>query len=134
MKAIQTISVLLAFSISCATFSAAAEDPWLAPSDAISQKNPIATSEESLSAGKVVYQKRCEGCHGESGKGDGPDSSDLSKKPSSFADKDLNEETDGALFWKIRTGRKPMPKYAAKLSEEDTWNVINFVRTFASKG
>src|SRR5258708_17278442 len=34
-------------------------------------KNPVATSAESIAAGRRVYQRLCTRCHGSQGKGDG---------------------------------------------------------------
>lgn len=113
----------------CASVAFAAE-PWIAPTDAKSVKNPVAADASSLAAGKAIYAKRCEDCHGKAGAGDGPDASDLSRDPATLYDEDVRSESDGELFWKIRTGRKPMPKYQTRISEEDTWHVINYLRTF----
>jgi mono/diheme cytochrome c family protein len=32
------------------------------------------------------------------------------------------------LFWKLTEGRKPMPSFAENYSDEDRWNVINYLR------
>ena len=45
----------------------------------------------------------------------------------------MREESDGALFWKITVGKKPMPGYGTRLSPADRWNVINYLRSFARK-
>ena len=39
------------------------------------------------------------------------------------------QESDGALFWKITHGKKPMPAYESRLSPTERWNVINYLRT-----
>ena len=35
-------------------------------------KNPVASSPESIAAGKATYQKNCRFCHGDDAKGNGP--------------------------------------------------------------
>ena len=46
-----------------------------------SQANPIAPNSTSIGAGKAVYTKYCEHCHGVTGKGDGPDGLLLNPRP-----------------------------------------------------
>jgi mono/diheme cytochrome c family protein len=110
--------------------SAASEDqqPWEAPSRAAKKKNPVAPDDASLAAGKAVYVKECLQCHGDKGKGDGPASKDLNPKPHNLCDDVVGKQTDGALFWKLTEGRKPMPSYDKTLSETERWQVINYVR------
>ena len=38
------------------------------------------------------------------------------------------------MFWKITTGKAPMPTFEKLVSEDDRWNVINYVRTLAPRG
>jgi mono/diheme cytochrome c family protein len=102
---------------------------WDAPASAKQTKNPISASESSLAAGKKIYFKRCVNCHGKTGNGDGPDATDLGIHPAKFSDPRMREESDGALFWKITHGKKPMPAYESRLSPADRWNVINYLRT-----
>lgn len=43
--------------------------------------------------------------------------------------KDLvQDQSDGALFWKITEGRTPMAAYKDVLTEEERWQLINFIR------
>ena len=37
--------------------------------------------------------------------------------------------TDGEIFYKISKGKTPMPNFASKLSEEDRWNLVHYVRS-----
>jgi mono/diheme cytochrome c family protein len=104
---------------------------WEAPASAKQTKNPISASESSLAAGKKIYFKRCVNCHGKTGNGDGPDAFDLGIHPAKFSDPRMREESDGALFWKITHGKKPMPAYESRLSPAERWNVINYLRTLA---
>jgi len=110
-------------------------EKWAAPAAEAAKKNPIPTSQSSIAAGEKIYTKRCAGCHGTSGNGDGPDAADLGIHPAKLSQV-AGGESDGALFWKITTGKKPMPSFGSgskRLSETDRWNVINYVRTLAKK-
>lgn len=106
---------------------------WIAPVRAAKKKNPIAVDDASRAKGKAVYVKECVSCHGNSGKGDGPAVKDLEKKPGDLISTKTQKQSDGALFWKITEGNKPMASYDKTLSEEDRWHVINYLRTLAPK-
>ena len=108
-------------------------DEWTAPARPAKKKNPIAVEAGSLEKGKAVYVKECASCHGDTGKGDGSAVKDLEKKPNDLSLAKTLDQSDGALFWKITEGNKPMASYEKTLSEEDRWNVINYLRTLATK-
>ena len=108
-----------------------ADEVWVAPRRATRKKNPIAMTSASIAAGKQVYVRECLACHGPLGKGDGPKAQDLGKKPGDLSGSKLKTETDGAMFWKISTGKKPMPIGEKLLSEKDRWNVVNYMRTLS---
>ena len=106
-------------------------DEWKAPARAAKKKNPVAADDKSIAAGKEVYIRQCLSCHGESGHGDGPAAKDLNPKPHNLGAPAVVEQTDGALFWKITEGKKPMPSFEKLINEDERWEVINYVRTFA---
>ena len=105
---------------------------WTAPAAAAKVANPIASNAQSIAAGKVLYIKNCNDCHGKKGKGDGPKSGDLDKSPKDFTKEAFQSQADGILFWKMTEGRKPMPSFKKDLSEEQRWQVINYVRTLGA--
>jgi mono/diheme cytochrome c family protein len=109
------------------------KEKWTAPAAEARKKNPVVSNEASLAAGQKIYLKRCIGCHGKTGNGDGPDAADLGIHPAKLSDPATREQADGALFWKITVGKKPMPKYGSRLSPTDRWNVINYLRTLAKR-
>jgi mono/diheme cytochrome c family protein len=108
-------------------------EKWIAPTAEARKKNPVAVSESSLGAGQKIYLKRCVACHGKTGNGDGPDAADLGIHPAKLSDPVIRQETDGELFWKITVGKKPMPNYGTRLSPNDRWNVINYLRSLARR-
>ena len=123
----------LALAAALAQDAGKSGDEWVAPSRAARKKNPVEANESSLGKGKAVYVKECASCHGDKGKGDGPAAKDLEKKPGDLTLAKTQEQSDGALFWKITEGNKPMASYEKTLSEEDRWHVINFLRTLTTK-
>ena len=112
-----------------ASVAIAAEEEWKAPARAAAKKNPIAADATSIARGKTVYTAECASCHGNSGVGDGPSAKDLEKSPGDMTK--LGSQSDGALFWKITEGKKPMASFAKKLSEQQRWDVINYMRTLS---
>jgi mono/diheme cytochrome c family protein len=109
------------------------EQKWLAPSVEAQKKNPIAPTPESIAAGQKIYSKTCAMCHGKTGDADGPAVIELNIHPAKLSDPQLATESDGSLFWKITTGKKPMPAYGKRLSETDRWNLVNYVRTLPKR-
>ena len=102
---------------------------WSAPAAEAQKKNPVAATESSVAAGRKIYSKTCAMCHGKTGDADGPAVIELNIHPAKLSDPKLANESDGSLFWKITTGKKPMPAYGKRLSETDRWNLVNYIRT-----
>ena len=134
------ISVLMVSVLTLVTFAysgggAAAADSmsgkWLSPAPSAAKKNPIAPTQDSIAAGQKIYSKTCAMCHGKGGDADGPAVIELNIHPAKLSDPKLANESDGSLFWKITTGKKPMPAYGKRLSETDRWNLVNYVRTLS---
>ena len=127
-----TLAALLAVPLVTLWADTAPSD-WKAPARATRKKNPISADDASLATGKAIFGKECVSCHGVAGKGDGTAAKDLEKKPGDLSKPSMWDQTDGALFWKITEGRKPMPSFEKSLSEDQRWHVINYVRTLAPK-
>ena len=106
-------------------------DKWLSPAASAAKKNPITSTAESIGAGQKIYSKTCVMCHGKTGDADGPAVIELNIHPAKLSNPQLAMESDGSLFWKIATGKKPMPAYGKRLSETDRWNLVNYVRTLS---
>ena len=102
---------------------------WIAPAAAEKEKNPIPSDAASIEAGKNIYKKSCNDCHGKKGKGDGPKSGELDKSPQDFTKEAFQKQSEGALFWKITEGRKPMPSFKHDLNKDQRWQVLNYIRT-----
>jgi len=101
--------VAFAYSRGGAAAADSMSDKWLSPAPSAAKKNPIERTQHSIAAGQKIYSKSCLLCHGKSGDADGPAVIELNIHPARLSDPQLNTEPDGALFWKITTGKKPMP-------------------------
>jgi hypothetical protein len=47
--------------------------------------------------------------------------------------REVQNQTDGALFWKIAQGKPPMPRFQDTLTAHQGWDLVNYVRTLASQ-
>lgn len=112
------------------------KNTWELPDDADKTKNPVSATPESIAKGKELYlgQKgNCIFCHGETGAGNEANLPRLRRKPADISNKErMAAMTDGELFWKISKGiRGIMPGREDRMSEEERWNVVNYIRTLA---
>jgi mono/diheme cytochrome c family protein len=116
--------------------SAMPHDPkdWPVPEAAKKMKNPVPRSNAALSAAKAIFNDQCVSCHGETGKGDGPDAMMYEVQPADLTDAHMmGMMSDGEIFFKISEGRKPMPAFKKSLTDEQRWQLVHFVRTLAPK-
>lgn len=90
-------------------------------------------------AGRAVYERRCAGCHGDKGDGQGPAAELLVPRPRDFTTGVYKIRTtaskipsDQDLFRVITEGMPgtSMPPWAV-LPERDRWNLVAYIKTFA---
>ena len=95
--------------------------------------NPFPATRESLAIGEGVYRAECQSCHGVAGRGDGPDGLLLRPQPADLRVHMAAGHTDAQLFSWLSNGVEgtAMPAYRERLSVEERWLVLNFIRTFA---
>lgn len=111
------------------------QNTWELPDDAEKTKNPTPSTPESVEKGKELYLARTKGncvfCHGETGAGNEASLPRLRRKPADISNKErMAAMTDGELFWKISKGiRGIMPAGEQRMSEEERWHVVNYIRT-----
>ena len=105
--------------------------PWVAPKDADNLKNALAGNTSYFADAKALYNANCSPCHGERGRGDGPAAAGLNPRPADHSSPAVQGESDGALFWKLSEGRAPMPGYKKTFTDQQRWELINFIRTLA---
>ena len=113
------------------------KNTWELPEDADKTKNPTTATPESIAKGKELYMERTKGncvfCHGETGAGNEASLPRLRRKPADLTNKErMTAMTDGEVFWKISKGIQGiMPAGERRMSEEERWHVVNYVRTLA---
>lgn len=106
---------------------------WIIPEEAKQRQNPLQSSPQVIEAARLLYKENCERCHGASGKGNGPESARQYPAPSDLTDaKRMNALTDGAIFYQISEGRRPMPSFKKRMTEDQRWQLVLFIRSFSS--
>ncbi len=105
-----------------------------APQAIDARRNPFPATPESLALGERVYRAHCQACHGADGYGNGPAAGGLYPPPTDFVVHFASGHThpDGRLYYWITHGiaGTGMPAFGGRLSEAESWHVINFLRTF----
>jgi mono/diheme cytochrome c family protein len=101
---------------------------------AAERKNPVKPTPEGIASAKKLYGYDCAMCHGAAGdgKGDAAASMNLTMKDWRSSGV-LNGISDGEMFDLIVKGKDKMIGEGDRLKPEQTWNIVNYVRTFAKK-
>jgi len=88
----------------------------------------------SIANGLHLYGEHCAVCHGVAGYGDGPAAPGLRPPPADLTARHTADHTAGDIFWWLTHGKPgtTMPGFAMQLSEEDRWDLINFVRALSA--
>lgn len=96
--------------------------------------NPIAADLESSTRGSSLYLANCANCHGADGNGNGPTAADLLPAPGALSPI-IRSSSDGELAHVITTGVSgtAMPAFATSLSENDRWDLVNYLRALSRR-
>ena len=122
--------LLICIAIGLAVFN---RRPWNIPAAEKERKNPLSYSQANVEAAKKIYSDQCANCHGDGGKGDGSDAMMYDPAPADLTDAaKMRKRTDGDIYYQITEGRKPMPSFKKKLTEEQRWQLVLFVRSLAA--
>ncbi len=99
--------------------------------DVVAYAMSLDASDALISQGKAVYRQNCSSCHGNSGKGDGPDAAALSAQPSDFTNQALMAQTSStSLYDAVTAGIIPdMPAYSSTLEDNERLAVVAYLRS-----
>ena len=101
------------------------QDPnWQAPSDAVSEANPLADRPELAAGGRKLFRRHCATCHANDGKG--------LKNAADLQLDVVQQQTDGVLYWKITNGnpRRGMPSFSS-IPDLQRWQIVLYLRSLA---
>ncbi|MGL2993633.1 c-type cytochrome [Flavobacterium sp. TSSA_36] len=120
--------VLFSFFVFGVQLAFCQESNWKAPVAADALKNPFKGNAKATVEGKHIFEQMCVLCHGVKGKGNGEAGLTLGTKPANFLAFKVKKESDGVIFWKITNGKSPMAGYDELLTEEQRWQLVNYIR------
>lgn len=94
----------------------------------------VAYNAVSVARGMRLYAPHCAGCHGPAGRGDGPLAARLVPPPSDLSEPHTALHTAGDIFWWLTHGKAgtAMPGFADRMTPEQRWDTINFLRAFSA--
>ncbi len=101
---------------------------WAAPVEEIKRVNPVEKTLRSIQNGKKLFLNNCSGCHGLTARGDGPDAEFLEPTPTDLKAM-AGHHSDGDQAWKITNGKDPMPAWGDMFSENQVWDIVNFIQS-----
>jgi copper transport protein len=96
--------------------------------------NPILPDASSIAQGADLYELHCQVCHGPQGRGDGPGAAGLMPPPVDFTAGHTDTHPEGDLFYWIQNGLAGgvMPAFGDRLSDEEIWHLVNYVRRLSA--
>ncbi len=98
--------------------------------------SPVAYTTQSIARGGRLYAESCAVCHGARGKGNGPAAATLKVPPADLTAAHVLAHSEGDTFWRLTAGMPEtgMPGFAEILSEDERWDLVNWVRTLPIGG
>ena len=105
-----------------------AQNPgWPVPDDQKGRICLVKFTPEIAKQGEAVYLKNCQSCHGLPTK---KNFAAITPSPGDLSEPKAGSQKDGELFYRLTTGKIPMPEFRNILSEDERWSVIAYLRTF----
>ncbi|MFT4536200.1 MAG: mono/diheme cytochrome c family protein [Saprospiraceae bacterium] len=98
--------------------------------------NPLPITEAGLDEGKELYVVFCATCHGEKADGNGylvRDGGAYPAQPANFLLEEHLKASNGRYYHAIMHGKNVMGGYSDKISYEERWNVIHYIRSLQAK-
>jgi mono/diheme cytochrome c family protein len=107
-------------------------------------KNPLPITDKGLAEGKELYTINCGICHGPKGAGGGYLTRDADPAKgitagaypvaaANFMTDTFTLATNGRFYHAIMHGKNLMGGYSDKLSHDERWNVIHYIRSLQAK-
>lgn len=127
MKALTKFLLVFAFIFGYSQMMNA-QSNWTAPASANNIQNPYKGNKTATAEGKKLFNQLCVVCHGNKGKGDGLAGMNLNPRPANLTSSKVQSQTDGAIYWKITEGKPPMPSYKQALTDQQRWQLVNYIR------
>jgi len=95
--------------------------------------NAMAPSPETVALGAQRYTFYCVQCHGPRADGYGTVGQSFAPLPANLKSSEVQEQSDGELFYKIRFGFNRHPALYSTATNDETWAVVRYIRTLANR-
>ena len=127
VPAILSLAVFVGAGLGIALAADQFRDRALSPEQA-SRGNPVDASPASIDRGRILFNRNCIQCHGETGRGDGELARTLPIPPANLYDH-IPYHPDQFFFRVLANGLSGiMPGFASSLGEDERWDIMNFLR------
>jgi len=124
---IRPIFVISSILLVCFPLFTSAQDEWVVPLHQGAKISPLLFDEDARKEGEALYARHCRSCHGDIGKNN---PATLTPNPGDPIEEKFKIKSDGALFYKITTGRGLMPQFATVLNDTERWQIIGYIRSY----
>jgi putative copper resistance protein D len=95
-------------------------------------RSPTGFTVASIARGEDLFATHCAGCHGTTGRGNGPNALALDMETSDLTADHVYAHPDGDLYWWIGHGfEETMPGFAGTIAAAARWNLIDFIHANA---
>lgn len=96
-------------------------------------RNPLRSTDQTLTAGAALYAENCASCHGPTGFGDGEEGRSLTPSPALLTYLvQMPMAGDEYLLWTVSEGGQrfgtDMPAFKDTLTEDQIWSIIAYMR------
>ncbi len=127
-KICYSLTIIFCLMLTAPNTAIAQWSDWVAPEEANAKESIYEPGDaDAIDKGKALYATICFLCHGDQGKGDGLQAPALAKSPADFNSEQVQQQTDGELFWKITNGNDVMLSFAY-FTEDERWQLISYIR------
>jgi mono/diheme cytochrome c family protein len=121
MRLQKLLIILFVFSIG----SRVSAQTWVVPDDQKAMVAPFKFTPDMQKQGEQIYLKNCQSCHGLLGKDNW---AKLTPPPGDLSKEKVQKQSDGEIFYRITTGKAPMPEFRNIIPEDERWWVIAYLR------
>lgn len=99
-------------------------------------KNAPVDDSAIANSGRGIFMQNCAVCHGVTGRGNGPVSSSMIKKPANFTRPYYKAYKDSLWYWRVKEGvaGTRMPRWGRTLSEQQMAYLVAFLKTLPTDG
>lgn len=98
-----------------------------------SSHNPNLPTPQSIKLGEAIYRKNCKQCHGDRAIRDGKSKCTSKFCPADLRNPALWQKGEDFVYQTITEGRPPMPYFKKKLSDNQRWNVVNYLHSLVKE-